>query len=104
MPIYEYVCEDCGEEFEHIQRFTDNPLKKCPCEKKAPVIRKLSLSAFQLKGGGWYKEGYGGSAAKAEGSKPDVADSSRPKKKDEGKSSTNKKENTSASKSSASSA
>ena len=63
MPIYEYTCETCGEEFEHIQRFADAPLKHCVCGKNGQVNRKLSLSAFQLKGGGWYKEGYGGASS-----------------------------------------
>lgn len=62
MPIYEYVCHACDDEFEAMQKFSDNDLTTCTlCGKEGKVNRKLSLSAFQLKGGGWYKEGYGGS-------------------------------------------
>ncbi len=67
MPIYEYVCQSCGKEFEEMQRFSDTPLEQCLCEEKAPVQRKVSKSAFHLKGGGWYKDGYGNS-------KPDSSD------------------------------
>ncbi len=58
MPIYEYECQTCGEDFEEIQRFSDPPLKRHTCSPKSVVRRKISLNAFQLKGGGWYNEGY----------------------------------------------
>lgn len=58
MPIYEYECQTCGEEFEEIQKFSDPPLKKHTCSPKSVVRRKISLNAFLLKGGGWYSEGY----------------------------------------------
>ena len=67
MPIYEYVCKSCGHEFEEIQRFSDAPLEQCPmCHEQSSVQRKVSKSAFHLKGGGWYKDGYG--SAKPESS------------------------------------
>ena len=65
MPIYEYICHACGEEFEALQKFSDAPLKSCQCGKNGSVERKLSLSAFHLQGGGWYKDKYGGSNGKA---------------------------------------
>lgn len=64
MPIYEYICHACGEEFEALQKFSDAPLKSCQCGKKGTVERKVSLSAFHLQGGGWYKDKYGGSNGK----------------------------------------
>jgi putative FmdB family regulatory protein len=68
MPIYEYVCKSCGHEFEEMQRFSDAPLERCPsCQEESSVQRKVSKSAFHLKGGGWYKDGYGSS-------KPDSSD------------------------------
>ena len=68
MPIYEYVCKSCGHEFEEMQRFSDAPLERCPsCQEESSVQRKVSKSAFHLKGGGWYKDGYGNS-------KPDSSD------------------------------
>lgn len=56
MPIYEYHCAKCGD-FDHMQKITDSPLKKCPtC--KAKVTKMISNPAFHLKGGGWYITDY----------------------------------------------
>jgi putative FmdB family regulatory protein len=62
MPIYEYSCPKCGP-FEVTQRISDKPLSRCPtCRSK---VRKLiSATAFLLKGGGWYADGYQKPAAK----------------------------------------
>ena len=64
MPIYEYECPTCGHEFEKIQQFSDPPVKRCP-ECGRSVRKKLSVSAFLLKGGGWYADGYSGKAEKS---------------------------------------
>lgn len=54
MPIYEYKCTKCGNEFELIQKFSDEPVKKCPdCSGK--VEKLISQSSFVLKGTGWYQ-------------------------------------------------
>jgi putative FmdB family regulatory protein len=59
VPIYEYCCEKCGDQFEHLQNFSDKPLKKC--KKCGGPLRKLvSECSFQLKGSGWYVTDYGG--------------------------------------------
>ena len=58
MPIHEYRCQACGDEFEVIQKVSDPPLRKC--EKCGGSLEKLlSRSAFVLKGSGWYADGYG---------------------------------------------
>ena len=57
MPTYEYLCEDCGYQFEAVQRITDEPLKECP-SCKGKVKRLISCTNFLLKGEGWYKSGY----------------------------------------------
>ena len=58
MPLHEYVCTDCKDTFEEIQKFSDPPLEKCEkCGGK--LVKPLSSPSFQLKGGGWYKDGYG---------------------------------------------
>ena len=59
MPIYEYRCTSCGHTLEVIQKFNDKPLKKCT-ECTGALEKLISRSAFQLRGGGWYNEGYGG--------------------------------------------
>lgn len=57
MPIYEYKCKKCQKEFEVIQKFSDEPIKKCP-DCKGAVEKLISQSSFQLKGGGWYADDY----------------------------------------------
>lgn len=64
MPIYEYRCTSCGHTLEVIQKFNDKPLKKCT-ECSGALEKLISRSAFQLKGGGWYNEGYGGQSSSA---------------------------------------
>ncbi len=64
MPIYEYICESCKEELEIIQKISDEPLTECPSCKNRSLKKKTSMSAFHLKGGGWYKDGYGNSNSK----------------------------------------
>jgi putative FmdB family regulatory protein len=58
MPIYEYQCESCGVEFTAIRRITDDTVPACPKCGAAKVQKKISLSAFHLKGSGWYKTDY----------------------------------------------
>ena len=59
MPIYEYACQDCTHQFEHIQKFSDPLLTECP-ECGTGSLRKLvSATSFHLKGSGWYKDHYG---------------------------------------------
>ena len=58
MPIYEYVCDSCHNELEVIQKISEPQLTDCPQCNQATLKRKASISAFHLKGGGWYKDGY----------------------------------------------
>jgi len=55
MPIYEYRCQDCGAELEVLQKMSDAPLVDCRACGKAALRKKVSASAFRLKGGGWYE-------------------------------------------------
>ena len=62
MPLYEYRCKKCGHEFEVIRKFSDGPLRKapdCPQDRTCKLEKLVSQSAFLLKGGGWYSDGYG---------------------------------------------
>jgi len=57
MPLYEYECENCGDLFEVIQKFSDEPLavhEKCG----GKVHRLLSAPALKFKGSGWYVNDY----------------------------------------------
>lgn len=57
MPLYEYQCKACENKFELRQKFSDPPATECP--KCGGAVEKLiSQTAFSLKGGGWYAEGY----------------------------------------------
>lgn len=67
MPIYEYLCEKCGHEFEREQRITEDPVKTCPSCRARKVRRLISRTGFVLKGGGWYSDLY--SSAKPGASK-----------------------------------
>ena len=67
MPIYEYECAACGEREEHTQRIADAPLTTCARCGKEALHRVISPSAFHLKGGGWYKDGYGSSQGQGKG-------------------------------------
>ena len=54
MPIYEFVCQDCGHEFEKIQSFSDSSTPACPNCQGRHVQRRLSAPAIHFKGSGWY--------------------------------------------------
>ena len=54
MPIYEYRCEKCRHQEEHLQKVSDPVLTVCPSCGKASYKKLLSAAGFQLKGSGWY--------------------------------------------------
>jgi putative FmdB family regulatory protein len=54
MPTYQYACPDCGYKFELKQKFTEDPVKRCPhCERRR-VYRVVGPVAVSFKGSGWY--------------------------------------------------
>ncbi len=55
MPIYEYKCNDCGHEYELIQKMSDAPVTECEKCHKNSAQRLVSAPGFQLKGTGWYE-------------------------------------------------
>jgi putative FmdB family regulatory protein len=68
MPLYEYACEKCGERFEVMQKFADQPLtthEKCG----GPVHRLISAPALQFKGSGWYITDYAKGSGSSSGEK-----------------------------------
>lgn len=54
MPTYEYVCTDCGNNLEVVQRFTDESLTECPvCHGR---LRKMFYPVgVVFKGSGFYR-------------------------------------------------
>jgi putative FmdB family regulatory protein len=66
MPLYEYRCSKCSEQFEVLQKFSDAPLsvhEGCG----GSVERLLSAPGLQFKGSGWYITDYKNSGAKNDG-------------------------------------
>jgi len=58
MPVYEFQCA-CGQVVESLVRM-DTQTIECPkCHQVAKRI--LSACSFELKGGGWYADGYASS-------------------------------------------
>jgi putative FmdB family regulatory protein len=69
MPLYEYLCESCGERTEILQRFGD--LSEIVCSKCGAAMRKLpSAPSFQFKGSGFYLTDYAKKTGGTEGTSP----------------------------------
>jgi len=88
MPIYEYGCPKCGKTIEIMQKFSDQPLSRCPyCKGK--ISRIISNCSFQLKGSGWYVTDYkkkdSGRDKESEPKKSDAPKTCTPEKKAEEK-------------------
>ena len=57
MPVYEYMCQQCGHRHEAMQKFSDPPLSECP-RCKGKLKKLISNTSFVLKGSGWYVTDY----------------------------------------------
>lgn len=80
MPIYEYECSSCCTVFEVFQRMTEGPVTVCP-DCSGPVKKLMSQSSFQLKGGGWYSDGYCSQTNNSSGSAATVSTTEKTKEK-----------------------
>ena len=61
MPVYEFECPD-GKVTERLVKVGTKSIQ-CPhCRKRAHKI--MSRCTFELKGGGWYADGYGSTQSK----------------------------------------
>ena len=76
MPIYEFVCEECGNKVEVLQKMSDEPLKICPSCGKSSMKKKVSAAAFRLSGSGWYETDF------KSGNKKNLKDNDKPKPKE----------------------
>ncbi len=90
MPIYRYRCAACDAEDEVLANFGDDPPEKCAaCGAEGSLSKLVARTAFHLKGGGWYAQGYGsgGAASPSEASSGgDEATASKSDGKSESKS------------------
>ena len=77
MPIYEFACEECGNEVEVLQKISDTPLKDCPSCGKPTMKKMVSAAAFRLGGSGWYETDF------KSGDKKNLKDSEKAKPKKE---------------------
>ena len=100
MPIYEYACEKCQQDFEAEQRITDDPLKTCPNCKSRKIKRLISQTSFVLKGSGWYSDLYSSSKGKPDAKSTDASSSSDSSSSESEKKSEKKSEKSSEKKSS----
>lgn len=59
MPIYEYECATCLNRFDVMCRMSEADEKKtCPKCASDRSKRRIAGGHFELKGSGWYKDGY----------------------------------------------
>lgn len=65
MPIYEYRCDSCGHQKEHLRKISDPLLTTCPACGKESYNKLLSAAGFQLKGSGWYATDFKGGTSPA---------------------------------------
>lgn len=68
MPLYEYLCTQCGNRFEKIQKFSAEPEVACP-KCGGELERPLTAPALQFKGAGWYVNDYAPKAASSSSDK-----------------------------------
>lgn len=54
MPVYTYRCENCGVQFDQTQKFTDDPLTKCPECGKNSLHKVYTPVVVVFKGSGFY--------------------------------------------------
>lgn len=55
MPFYEYRCQECGHQFDVLQKISDELLRDCPDCQKPALVKLVSAPAFRLSGSGWYE-------------------------------------------------
>ncbi len=77
MPTYEYLCDNCGHEFEKFQSISSKPLRKCPACGRRQLKRLIGTGAgIIFKGSGFYETDYRSESYKKaeEKEKPKAAD------------------------------
>ena len=59
MPLYSYYCKQCDIIYENFRSIKQRDIKLVCFECNERCNRIMDISSFQLKGGGWAKDGYG---------------------------------------------
>lgn len=78
MPIYAYICKECGFEKDALQKLSDPPLTVCPSCSKESLVKKLTAPNFQLKGSGWYVTDFRDGGKKPDDAKADSKGGAEP--------------------------
>jgi len=55
MPLVDFVCTNCGTQKEALVKHTTEALV-CTCGR--PMLKRVGKPNFELKGAGWFKDGY----------------------------------------------
>jgi putative FmdB family regulatory protein len=66
MPVYRFVCQDCGEQFEKKLSFSDSDVKMLCPNGHQHVRRLFATPAIVFKGSGWYVNDHRKSSAGTE--------------------------------------
>lgn len=74
MPIYEYLCQSCGQALEVMQKISDAALVDCPHCLQPKLKKQISAAGFQLKGSGWYQTDFKNGSKKSEKSEKSESD------------------------------
>ena len=88
MPTYDYLCDECGHEFEAFESITASPQSDCP-ECKVPKLRRKigPGAAILFKGSGFYQTDYRSESYKKAEKAEKSPDSGSATKSDAGKTS-----------------
>ena len=93
MPTYEYICNECGDRFDHFQSMSSPALSQRPdCDKRGCNVSRVISGGTGLifKGSGFYLTDYKNKDSK----KAETKDSKKSSKKEKKVSSPNKKSKT----------
>ncbi len=88
MPIYEYRCEACAHQADHLQKASEPQLSVCPACGKPTYKKLLSAAGFQLKGSGWYATDFKSAGKKPADKKADSKTETKTESKPETKTET----------------
>lgn len=76
MPTYSYQCKECGEAFDAVQSFSDEPLTECP-NCGGPLRKLFNSVGVVFKGSGFYRtDSRSSNADTMAKSKPDTSSKS----------------------------